>query len=58
MQESQTLSVEVGNIFDYSNKGGSKVKRNLDRFDNSPLWIRVYALVFIPFILVAGLYTR
>ena len=34
-----------------------KVKRILDRFDNSPLWIRLVTVLSLSFILVAGLYT-
>jgi hypothetical protein len=33
------------------------VKRILDRFDNSPLWIRLVTVLSLSFILVAGLYT-
>jgi len=33
------------------------VKRILDRFDNSPLWIRLVTVLTLSFILVAGLYT-
>ena len=33
------------------------MKRILDRFDNSPLWIRLVTVLSLSFILVAGLYT-
>ena len=33
------------------------MKRILDRFDNSPLWIRLVTVLTLSFILVAGLYT-
>ena len=33
------------------------MKRILDRFDNSPLWIRLVTVLALSFILVAGLYT-
>jgi len=33
------------------------VKRILDRFDNSPLWIRLVTVLSLSFILVVGLYT-
>ena len=33
------------------------MKRILDRFDNSPLWIRLMTVLSLSFILVAGLYT-
>lgn len=33
------------------------MKRVLDRFDNSPLWIRLVTVLSLSFILVAGLYT-
>lgn len=33
------------------------MKRILDRFDNSPLWIRLLTVLALTFILVAGLYT-
>ena len=33
------------------------MKRILDRFDNSPLWIRLLTVLALTFILVAGMYT-
>ena len=33
------------------------MKRILDRFDNSPLWIRLVTVLSLSFVLVAGLYT-
>ena len=33
------------------------MKRILDRFDNSPLWMRLVTVLSLSFILVAGLYT-
>ena len=33
------------------------MKRILDRFDNSPLWIRLVTVLSLSFILLAGLYT-